>query len=242
MYCEDIENNFLLKFALHFSLNKLNPLDIDKTNLEKNLLEASKKLKTKRNEKTQIDISRKVNSFFALMIFSKNRLIFANEKAQKLFNVKKLNDIENIINNNEDIYTLIRQDTDNKKEVYMQNSDGEDWSYSFFIDIFEGSDDKLLTIVPQHRVETSEAFLSTINRFKFVEKLKDRLVQNSVDQIPMSLICINICNYQKLIDASGSILVHDFLKSLLKSCVFIKILVKIYHSGILIFSFFSRRQ
>jgi hypothetical protein len=156
------------------------------------------------------------------MIFNQNKIVFANDKAKDLFGVDNILDIENIVNNNEDIYSLLNDSLSGKKDVIIQNSDGEEWNYGFFLDTFKDSDDKLLTVIPEYKIETTEAFLSTINRFKFIEKLKDRLVHSSIDNVPMSLICINISNYQKLIDSNGSIIIHDFLKKFIEKLCFYK--------------------
>lgn len=220
--CEDIENKFLLKFALHFSLNKLILLKDDKINLEKVLLDASKKLKIKVDDKMQVDMSKKINLFFSLMIFNNNKLIFANEKTKTLFATEELLSLENIVKNNEDIYTLLTQNFRGEKNVIMQNIDGEDWNYTFFLDVFPNSDDKLLTIMPQNKVEKTEAFLRTINRFKLIEILKDRLAQNSVNKTPISILCVNISNYDKLVDSSGSIVMHDFVKKFIQKLCFYK--------------------
>jgi len=185
-------------------------------------LDASKKIEIKKDEKTQIEISRKINSFFALIMFHKQDLIFANEKTKNLFNTKKLSEIENIIKNSEEIYTLITENKNKKQNIVMENSDGEKWSYGFYLDVFKNSDDKLLTIIPEYKIEDTEAFLSTINRFKFIENLKDRLAQNSIGQIPMSIVCINISNYQKLLESSGSMIIHDFIKKFIEKLCFYK--------------------
>ncbi len=214
IFCEDVENKFLLKFALHFSLNKLNFLNDNKDDVEKILLDAFKKVEIKKDEKTQIEISRKINSFFALMMFHKQDLVFANEKIKNLFNTKKLSEIASIVKNSEEIYTLITQNKN--KNIVMENSDGEEWSYGFYLNIFKNSNDKLLTIIPEYKVKNTEAFLSTINRFQFIENLKDRLAQNSIGQIPMSIVCINISNYQKLLESSSSMIIHNFVKKFIE--------------------------
>ncbi len=212
LYCEDIEEKFLLKFALHFSLNRLHLLEEDKSSLENTLLNVSKKLIISKEEKSQLEINRKINTLFALMIFNNSRLVFANEKAKQLLNADRLSDLEDIISNSEKIYSLINKGVSTNTEVVMKNSSGEEWSYNLFLSIFENRDDKLLTIIPQHRLEPTQAFLSTTNRLKFIEILKDALAQNAVEQTSMALVCINISNYSKLVSAIGNIATHNFMK------------------------------
>ena len=150
------------------------------------------------------------------MMFHKQDLVFANEKIKNIFNTKKLSEIASIVKNSEEIYTLITQNKNKKQNIVMENSDGEEWSYGFYLNIFKNCNDKLLTIIPEYKVKNTEAFLSTINRFQFIENLKDRLAQNSIEQIPMSIVCINISNYQKLLESSSSMVIHNFLKKFIE--------------------------
>ena len=90
------------------------------------------------------------------------------EKAKQLLNADRLSDLEDIISNSEKIYSLINKGVSTNTEVVMKNSSGEEWSYNLFLSIFENRDDKRLTIIPQHRLEPTQAFLSTINRLKFI--------------------------------------------------------------------------
>ena len=222
IFSVDSENSFLLKFALHFSLNKIYPLKLDEESVEKILLESSKKYLSIHAEKMQLEISKKVNSLFSLLIFKKDKLIFANEKVKSLFGTEKLFDIENIIKNDESIYELVNKNISDSVEVIIKNSDGEDWNYAFYCDLFEHNDEKLITIMPLNKVDRTDAFLSTINRFKFIEILKDRLAQNSINQTPMALVSVTIGNYDKLIKSSGSIVVHDFMKKFISKLCFYK--------------------
>ncbi len=222
IFCEDVENKFLLKYALHFSLNKLHLLSESDENIEKLLKSISKNIDIKNSEKLQIEISKKINSFFALMLFHNDKLVFVNDKTKKLFDCNDLSSIDNIIKNSEKISDLLNQEENGKIDFVMKNSSGEDWNYEFFLDIFENGVDKLITIVTQNKVEKNESFLTTINRFMFIEKLKDRLVQNDINNIPTSIVCINISNYNKLLSVSGSIAVHDFVKKFIEKLCFYK--------------------
>lgn len=215
------DNTFLLKFALHFSLNKIHSLKINIDDFEKLLFDMSKKYLHSHADKTQVEISKKINSIFSLLIFQDGSLIFANEKVKKLFSTQKLSDIENVVKNDENIYELLNCNHSNSSKIAMTNSDGELWDYSFYCDVFDDSNEKLLTIIPLNKREETDAFLSKINRFKFIEILKDKLAQNSVNKTPMSLITITISNYDKLISSSGSIAVHDFVKKFIsKLCLY----------------------
>jgi len=213
IFTNDTENLFLLKFALHFSLHKIYSLEIDHVDFEKFLTDISKRYISSHTDKLQVEISKKINSFFSLLIFKDNKLIVANEKVKSLFNTDDLLEIENIVKNHQDIYKLISsRESFHSIEVVMINENNEAWNYAFYCNQFSNSDEKLVTIIPLNKVEEIDAFLSTISRFKFIELLKDKLAQNSINPMPMTLISVSINNYSKLIEASGSIVVHNFVK------------------------------
>ncbi|WP_458701654.1 PilZ domain-containing protein [Sulfurospirillum sp. 1307] len=222
IFTKETENVILLKFALHFSINKLHSIKIQEKEFISLCLLASKKTLIKKEEKHQIEISKKINSLFALLIFKSKKLTFANERAKSIFPNKTLKEIESLILNNEDIYKLLVDDETKKIDVIMQNENGENWSYEFFLDTLSSNDDKLLTIVPQGEVQNDEGYLSTVSRFKFIEILKDRLAQNSVNEVSMSIIGINISNYDKLLKNCGSIVMHDFIKKFIDKLCFYK--------------------
>ncbi|WP_024955827.1 PilZ domain-containing protein [Sulfurospirillum arcachonense] len=206
------ENIFLLKFALHFSLNKINSISIKEEEINKILYEAARKIERKKEDKIQLEVSKKVNSFFSLLIFNKDRLIFANEKSKELFDSQDSSEIENLIKNHDEINTLLSKNKNDKAEIIIEYDDGEKWNYGFFLDLFSNNDDKLLTIIPLNKVKETDAFMDTINKFKFIEILKDKLAQNSISNKPMALVNIDIKNYDRLKEATSSAIVHEFIK------------------------------
>lgn len=206
------ENSFLLKFALHFSLNKILLLKDDESFLKKSLLEAVKKFIHKQSEQQQIEISKRLNNFFALLAFKHNELIFANEKAFDVFDANDLKTLEAIIKNEESIHSLLLCNSNENRVIVMENSLGEDWKYNFFLNPSANGIDKLLSVIPHRKIEEDEVSFSTLNRFKFIEYLKDKLAQSHVNLNDISLLLINISNYDKITKAAGSIKVHDFIK------------------------------
>ena len=222
IFSQDCDNPFLLKFALHFSLNKISSLQSTDEEMDKLLVESSQKCLSHHADAMQLEISKKINSLFSILLLKNNALIFANDKAKKLFNTDTIAYIESVVKNDEGIYSLIQSDKSDSVDVFLENDKQETWNYVFYCDMIKGSDEKLITILPLGQVEEEDAFLATINRFKFIELLKDRLVQNSISQTPMSLVCVTIGNYDKLIESSGSIVVHEFLKKFITKLCFYK--------------------
>ena len=211
LFTSNSNNSFLLKFALHFSIDRVLEMKNDESYLKKAVSNSIIKFYEKQNEKQQLEISKRISSFFALLIFKKEHLIFANEKAYEVFDSNDINVIESLIKNNESIYTMLVSNQNENRVVVMKNAQGEDWKYNFFLNVLPNGVDKLLSIIPHRKIEESDD-ISTLNRFQFVEVLKDKLAQNSFAYNDMSLILINVSNYDKLVKVTGSLKVHDFIK------------------------------
>lgn len=213
IFSTDIENKFLLKFALYFSLNRLNPLDIDVDSFKRFLKELSKKIELKK----EVEISHKINSFFAIILIHEEKITFINEKAKYLLNIQDITEAESFMKNNKTIYSLMAQGEIGQAEVPIRNSDGEKCICDFYIDILENSGDKLIIVIPQHKMQESKSSLSITNRFEFIENLKNCLAQNALEKSQMSVTCISISNYKKLQEASNATVMHDFIKKFIAS-------------------------
>lgn len=219
IFAKDTENSFLLKFALHFSLNKVLPIENDTRTLEKTIQNAITKYIHKETDKQHVEISKRLNTFFAILVFKDNKLVFVNDKTKEIFDLNNLNAIESIIKNDEMLYSLLLSKENDNKVIVMKNSLGEDWKYNFFLNVLPNGKDKLLSVIPHRKIEEEELNFATLNRFKFIELLKDKLAQSSVYMSEMSLILINVSNYEKITKAAGSIKVHDFIKKFIMKII-----------------------
>lgn len=219
LFSKEVENSFLLKFALHFSLNKVLELNDDKEFLEKSIKDAIKKHLNKQAEIQQVEISKRLNAFFAILAFKEDRLVFVNEKAKEIFDSNSLSAIDSIIKNDETIYELLHVKDNENRIIVMKNSLGEDWKYNFFLHVMPNQKDKLLSVIPHRKIEDDEMSFSILTRFQFIELLKDRLAQNLSFGSEMSLMLININNYQKITKACGGIRVHDFMKKFISKII-----------------------
>lgn len=219
----DYKNSVLLKFIIHFSLNESLPLKDDENEVTKILYNAVEKYTQEKKKKDKFEIDKEVNSFFSFLAFKKDTLIFANEKSKKLFSSENLSEIESLVKNNPDITSLLTSSTDEIKEVTMQNSEGTEQTYNFYLHQSEESEKKIIGIIPHNNVvQRKDSLFATINRFRFIEILKDKLAQNSIDKSNMSLIFINIKNYDKLIKSFSTIVIYDVIKLFIEKLSFQK--------------------
>lgn len=205
-------NSFLLKFALHFSLNKVLEIKDEKDFLLKSLNDSIQKCQAKLAERQQLELSRRINSFMGALIFHEKQLMYANDKAFDIFDLSELDQVENFILSNESLQQLLDDEEDKNQIVVMENSLGEEWKYNFFLTILPNKTDRLISVIPHRKIEEANSEYRILNRFNFVEFLKDKLVQYNLSYDNLSLLIVNIKNYQKIVQASGSIKVHDFFK------------------------------
>ncbi|MDX1809985.1 MAG: PilZ domain-containing protein [Sulfurospirillaceae bacterium] len=219
IFCDDCENKFILKFAIHYGIQKVLPLDNKKEDIQKLLLLALKKLTIKNEEHAQLLICKKINSFFPLFIFHKETLTFANEKAKALFGEDDLEKLGDAFKNLESTNSLIKSDISLNKKVALIQTDGIEKNYDFHSTVFSKSEDKLIFVTQNENNKKEKISQSSLNRFEFIEILKDKLAQNIENQ-PLNLMFVNIENYEKLMQTNSNIKLHDFTKN------FIELLLK----------------
>jgi len=92
----------------------------------------------------------------------------------------------------------LRANEDAEGSVVIENAAKERDVYLCIIKSFPKSNEKIVTLI-NYDPESEQKNCSTIlNRFDFVDRLKDRLAQQSVTNAAISLILVNISNLDKL--------------------------------------------
>ncbi len=216
IFAKDYKNSVLLKFALHFYLEKIYQLVDDKEEIDKTIQIAINREKEKNSEEKSTVLSKQIDSFFSFLVFTKDTLTFANDKAKELFGSNDLSTIENTIKSNDEMFSLISSSVEKNIDVIIKNSENKKWNYNFYLNLFEDSEDKVISILPHNKVEKEKAFSLTKNRYQFIELLKDKLAQNSASQTDTSLMFINITNLKKLVKSSGNARVHEFTEKFIE--------------------------
>lgn len=205
------DNGFLLKFALHFGIYKILEINNTQEYLQKNIQESTIKCFERYYDKQQSQLAKKISSFFVSCIFKNDKLIYANEKSFEIFKVSNLQSLERKLLNNDLISALLHTSKDDNKTVIIEKDD-EEWKCHAAISISKENKEKIFILFPYAKAKDEDCQWNILNRFRFIELLKDKLVQNSLAFKEMSLLLINISNYDKITKASGSIKVHDFVK------------------------------
>jgi hypothetical protein len=204
------ESNFLLKFALHFNVFRIEDINNDKEFLEKILYESVFKCYEKHLERQQIEIAKKINAAFASCILKNEKIVYANETTLQFFGAKNSSELFEKLQSNTQISDLLKSPKEQYKSIVLEQ-EGEEWKCYASIENLE-SQERLFILFPYVKVKEEDCQWNILNRFRFIELLKDKLVQNSLSKKDIFLILINISNYEKVTKAVGSIKVHDFVK------------------------------
>lgn len=206
IFATDYKNTVLLKLANHFALDEVMPLKDDAKQIENTITKSIKKLGTQR-ETYYANI---LNDSIAFLIFDEQKLKFANKLGFELFAQNEILGLESVIQAQQDIGDFIADPQCKSKQLQPSSSDANQYLW------FKCQKDKelLIAILPHESATLSIG--KTIDRFTFIESLKDTLAQDFIEQKERVLLCINLENYDKLIKTLGSLAVYDFVKTFIQ--------------------------
>lgn len=221
LFADDVENRLLLKFALHFGIADVLPLDNHETLLASIFTKNPNKLDDKLSIFNKIAIGNTIEHCFPFFIFKDDSLIYANTKAQILYEETNLSVIEERLLSDEDLFKLLQNDKETQLSLTFENDANEKIDYLCFIKSFPPKNEKILSMIPyklEERVNTSVM----LNRFDFIETLKDKLAEQSIGDKRTSFILINISNLDKLNQLFKSTVLHESFKKFLNKIFHLK--------------------
>lgn len=214
LFADDVENRLLLKFALHFGITNVLPLKNEENLLFSVFSKNANKLDDKLYTFQKIELEKKIEHFFPFLVFQGETLTYANAKAKMLYETNDLNALQAKINRDEELCEALKENEDAQGSIVIETASSQKEVYLCVIKSFPQSNEKIVTLI-QYDPESESKNCSTIlNRFDFVDKLKDRLAQQSVTHAAISLIFINISNLDKLSKTFKSTTLYDAFKNL----------------------------
>lgn len=212
IFAHDVEDKLLLKFALHFGITDVLPLRNDETLLQSIFTKNSNKLDDRLHHFQKLDIAQKLERSFAFFVFQEEKLTYANMKAKAFLGQNHLDEMQRQLFDDEEIYTLLHAQSNAQKVIAVENESNEKELYLGLLNILPYKQEKVLSILPYEIKESQNNGASIFNRFDFIDQLKDKLVQQSVTQTPISLLFIRISNLDKLNQSFSTIALHEALK------------------------------
>ena len=215
LFADDMENRLLLKFALHFGITDVLPLKNEESLLFSIFPKNPNKLDDKLYTFQKIELEKKIEHFFPFLVFQGETLTYANAKAKMLYETNDLNAIQAKINHDEGLSEALKENEDAQGSIVIETASAQKEVYLCIIKSFPQSSEKILTLIQHDPESESKNCSSILNRFDFVDKLKDRLAQQSVTRTAISLIFVNISNLDKLSKIFTSTTLYDAFKNLM---------------------------
>ena len=215
LFADDVENRLLLKFALHFGLTDVLPLKNEENLLFSIFSKNPNKLDDKLYTFQKIELEKKIEHFFPFLVFQGDTLTYANAKAKMLYETNDLSALQTKINRDEELCVALKENEDAQGSIVIETASAAKEVYLCVIKSFPQSSEKIVTLIQYDPESEAKNCSSILNRFDFVDKLKDRLAQQSVTKAPISLLFINISNLDKLSKTFTSTTLYEAFKNLM---------------------------
>jgi hypothetical protein len=222
LFADDVEHRLLLKFALHFGITDVLPLKNDESVLFSIFTKQANKLDDKLYTYQKIELEKKIEHFFPFLVFQNEVLTYANAQAKRLYESNDLLDIQNKIHQDEDLSAALTEEGDAQGNIVIETASKEREIYLCVIKSFPNSNEKIVTLIHYDPESESKNCTSILNRFDFIDRLKDRLAQQSVTNTAISLIFIHISNLEKLTKTFTSTTLYDAFKRLISHLFLLK--------------------
>jgi len=215
IFADDVENRLLLKFALHFGITDVLPLKNEENLLFSIFSKNANKLDDKLYTFQKIELEKKIEHFFPFLVFQGETLTYANAKAKMLYETNDLTALQAKLNRDEELCEALKGDEDAQGSIVIETASADKEVYLCVIKSFPQSREKIVTLINYDPESETKNCSSILNRFDFVDKLKDRLAQQSVTKAPISLVFINSSNLDKLSKTCTSTTLYDAFKNLM---------------------------
>ncbi len=156
-----------------------------------------------------------LDSIYPIVIFEKDRISFANNATKKFFKIDNVTKIEKLILKNIELASLIREKKSLNVTLMLENGKKEFEEQLCSIAYDKKSDKTILSILLNKNIIEDDIAKLLQNRFIFIEKLKDKIVQNSIDNNNIFLLLVAIDKENKIKDLYSKVEYFEYLKSFL---------------------------
>jgi len=215
LFAQDVENRLLLKFALHFGITDVLPLNNEATLLASIFTKNPNKLDDKLYMYQKIELEKKIERFFPFLVFQNAQLTYANAQAKRIYETNDLLEIEAKVHEDVELSEVLLSHEDVQGNIVIETASNKEAEYTCIVKAFDQSDEKIITLIPVDQLQDVKPAQTVLNRFDFIDRLKDRLAQQSVTKMPISLVFINISNLDKLSRTFKSTTLYDAFKNLM---------------------------
>lgn len=208
-------NLSILKFALNYGIKNVYSINIDEKFVKDFLNKSVKKAALEIHQANILYLGEQIDVVYPILIFKKKRLNYINTGAKQFYGSDNFAFIEKIVRKNRDLYNLISENKSLNAKLLIENGKKEYKDIYCSINYNIKDDTTILTILQNETVIDGTIDNLTQNRFSFIEKLKDKIVQANVSRKDIYIVMITINNGKNLQDFYSKIEYYNFLKEFL---------------------------
>ncbi len=221
---EDIKNRYANSYVYLFTplenqcdifklFNKFNIKAVLSYHIDDNFIDiVSHKIALDIKNRNLLYFGEQINKVFPVLIFQDCRLVFVNSSAKDFFGLKDIGSIEKIIRKNNKLYNLILQKITLNTKLTLKYGDKEMFEQLCSIVYQKENDRTVLSILSNEEILYHEIIKLIQNKFVFLEKLKDKMVQEDFYS-SIYLTCISINNGDQIEESCSKIEYYNFLKN-----------------------------
>ncbi len=207
------DNPVLLKFGIGIGVKNIFSSKISDEAIIKFLDKAIKKIALDIHTYNLTYLGEQIDKVYPIIIYIKEKITFVNSVAKKFFHTENNQSIEKIIKKNKDLYSYIEKKVSTNVLMMVENGNKEYSEQMCSIVYYPKEQKSILSILTNENIIDDEIAKLTQNRFIFLEKLKDKLVQNNINSKDMFLTLVSIDNGEKIKNSFSKVEYFNFLKN-----------------------------
>ncbi len=207
----------MLKFALNLGAKNIFSSEQDEKFIVDFLNIAIKKVIFDIHYHNLSYLGEQIDKNFPVLVLIKQELTFANSSAKKFFNNKNIDKIESYIKKNKDLSNIIDRKISINIILNIENAE-EEHNKQFCSFIYYPYEDKTILSILVNRNEIDGEIDKLIqSRFAFLERLKDKIIQNNLNNKEIFLTLISIDNGKKIEENYLKTEYYNFLKKFISA-------------------------
>ncbi len=173
-------NTSVLKFSIRFGIKNLFSLKIDKAFAKEFFSKSVKKVALDIHSANISYLGKQIDKAYPILIFENRRLSYINSAAKEFYNSDNLETIEQIIKKNKELYSLLNEKKPLNLRLLLEDGQKEYVEVYCSITYNQNEHKTVLSIFENETLIDNSIEELTQNRFGFIEKLKDKIVQSNI--------------------------------------------------------------
>jgi GGDEF domain-containing protein len=208
-------NTSILKFSLNYDIKNVYSLNCNEDFIKEFLNKSVKKAALHLHEVNISYLGEQMDTLYPVLVFERKKLSFINTGTKRFFGTDNFHFIENIIRKNRDLYALITDYKSSFSRMLVENGKKEYKELYCSIKYLEKEQKTILSIFQNENLIDTDIENLIQNRFIFIEKLKDKIVQMNITKKDFFIVMVSIDNGKNLQNVYSKAEYYNFLKDFL---------------------------